>query len=280
MKKSENRLGGLLLIVVASRALGCGAGTGSDSGGVDGRDASSRDASAADTAPYCDARGPCEIPINCDRSFWSEQSLPNHPWWLDTSLPACMGEVHQGTSEAPEALDDCGAPPPHFEIFQCGIPVRAAVCSNHYWTQRCQVSSDCPDGMACITPYDGPIHDVDPANQGICEQRCGGSADAACVRCGFVCAPEGYCRPAPPPAGEPCVADCQCPAGEWCRADTNTCVDVDFPPNGLCGEGAETLQGYCACNSGTCELEPSTGRGCCRGADGSIARSPTDKACQ
>ena len=264
-------------------SVGCGGGSGttSDTGNGLHADATSRDGSR-DTAASCDPSGPCTVPIDCNSEFWSSESLPSHPWWLDTSISACMNTVQHGSATAPAALDDCGPAPTNFLPYDCHVPVGGAVCNGHYWTQICHVSADCSDGMGCINPWDGSIHDTDPLSFGYCEQRCGGAGDPMCLRCGFVCAPEGYCKPEGPPPGHPCVADCQCLEGEACNVTLGQCVEADYLPDGICGipDGVVGSATQCQCNNGTCEVDARTGRGCCYASDGTIAKTSTAKVCE
>jgi len=279
----------LALLFGGSAACASTSGASSDSGNsgsrdAAGRDASGRDAAPPDSAPSCDPRGPCEVVPDCDPSLWHNSPLPSHSWWLDMSPTSCADHVQHGSSDAPVALDDCGPISREFMPYSCGIlRAGAAVCgSGQYWTQTCHVSADCPDGMGCVASNDGPIHDSDAIEFGSCEQRCGSAGDPVCVRCGYVCAPEGYCKPEPPPLGHACTADCECMEGEICN-EGGHCWESPRWPDALCGL-PDSAYPYpelrCACSSGTCETNARTGRNCCRSMDGSIASYGAGVACK
>jgi hypothetical protein len=248
------------------------------------------DAGGVDASLRCVDSGPCELPIVCDDHLWNPEPLPERPWWLRHPPTACLDEVARGSCDVPEALDDCPPSPFGFVPSACAIPAAgAATCAEtNFWTQTCHVSADCPRGMGCVDFLDGPIHDTDPLVHGICRQRCGAPGDPSCVRCADTCAAEGYCKPGPPPLGPPCGYDCECPNGDrgqgicsdghcWFTTTPPT-LDCDMSDGGV-GRDAGDIS-TCPCTGGTCEINATTGRGCCRAPDGHIAASNSDPICR
>lgn len=242
------------------------------------------DLASGDSASHitCHPGEPCQVSPLCEGS-WDPSPLPSHPWWVASPPASCLENLNRGSAASPEALDDCPPPPHDFMPNDCGIPYRQArICINQQWTQTCQESGDCPDGMVCVDgPADGTVHTRDNPAVGYayCQQRCGGAEDIACVRCGQQCSAEGYCQPEPPRTFA-CVADCQCLDGEIC--DRGQCIEVGQPPRFICGAGSRDVDPAwaCDCMHGSCESDPRTGRGCCRAADGHIAISSDDPACR
>jgi hypothetical protein len=234
---------------------------------------------SADAGVICVDGGPCEVLNACDSRFWRSGPLPT-PWWLDHPPSACLDHVTHGSCEWPEALDDCQPSPVNFVPSACPVPsARAATCAEtDFWTQTCHTSADCPRGMGCVDSFgDGPLHDADSTDQGLCRQLCGGSGAPICVRCADVCADEGYCKPAPPPLGHACRADCECMGGEVCAE--GHCQLSGVPYNsGICGSQAESYPAdlRCACTHGSCAADPRTGQNCCYLPDGGVARGGAD----
>jgi hypothetical protein len=254
-----------------------------DAAGIDAGEAAfvCRDAGAGET-PLCSCVDPPGASGTC-QSF-VPGDLPR-PWWLDSPPEACLESPHH---EPIQAYDDCeigpgdtaGTPP------ECCTPRKdTAYCNGRFWTETCLTDSDCPEDMVCVDEgnyitYTGPVQ------YRTCQKRCNGSGGAECIRCDFSCNAAGYCEYRPPDRrGPPCEADCECsgldPMGQLyntCRSDGYcyaTGADGRF---GVCDESQRgPFDDFCACGAGTCE--PTPGGGCCRAADGHIARNSRDEVC-